>query len=81
MKASRKLAKTFVRKGTKRQIAITNDGRTVAWVHIEYKNNGQFLIYDKSAIPTTKYDGKDGGWSNLRNSQIQIYKPKDRSKN
>ncbi len=76
MKASRKLAQTFVRKGTKRRIVITNDGRTVAYVHIEYTNDGQFLIYDKSSIPTTKGNRQDGGWSNLRNSQIQIYKPK-----
>ena len=73
-KKSRKLAQTFVRKGTCRQVRIKNDDdRTMGWVHIEYTHDNSIQIHEMATVGTPKAERV---WNCLLNCMRIIIPPK-----
>ena len=61
MKKSRKLSTKIVRKGVSQLIQLVDDDTKMGWIHIDYTNDGQLCIHNKS--------NNNSDWELIHNAQ------------
>ena len=61
MKKSRKLSSKTIRKGVSQMITLVDDGTIMGWIHIDFTNDGQLCIHNKS--------DKNSDWELIHNAK------------